>query len=435
MVKKLFYAAFGVLALWCASFLIFCISGDWAVRGQFGDMFGAVNSLFSGLAFAGLIITLIYQRNDLDLQRKAITQTNKEMERQTKEFEEQNMMAKREQFQNTFFELLRMLQTISNDLNLELRDKNGNIHSYRGKTIFKELFDERGQLFVDSNLPLSSVSKEAKDHDDYDYIGNSDRFSFLYHYFRFVYRIMKFVDETDVLKTTEEKYKYIAFLRSTLSNHEVAAIFYNCLSKNGVEKFKPLVEKYAMFDNVDTKILGGAVFKKKFKASAYEFMYRVHLSVESSSFKMRTDGTSTFQYEVNFRVKANYGDVKISSISLNNKEGFTGYEMNPTKRLFYKKVFANRVMNFEATKFADFFELAKKKNEDIAVNTKDIVIKDGETLNICFLDQQDSIKEFGSHSEMPLNGWSCIVEYQDGRSLLIPLSLQVVGEHHAGMFK
>ena len=31
--------------------------GTWTNRGQFGDMFGAVNALFSGLAFAGIIFT------------------------------------------------------------------------------------------------------------------------------------------------------------------------------------------------------------------------------------------------------------------------------------------------------------------------------------------------------------------------------------------
>ena len=35
------------------------------VRGTFGDMFGAVYALFSGLAFTGLIVTLIMQHEEL----------------------------------------------------------------------------------------------------------------------------------------------------------------------------------------------------------------------------------------------------------------------------------------------------------------------------------------------------------------------------------
>ncbi|MDR6554663.1 hypothetical protein [Paenibacillus qinlingensis] len=41
-------------------------------RGTFGDMFGAVNSLFSGLAFAGIIYTIYLQRKELTLQREEI---------------------------------------------------------------------------------------------------------------------------------------------------------------------------------------------------------------------------------------------------------------------------------------------------------------------------------------------------------------------------
>ncbi len=72
-------AAGGVVLLQAVSgFLIyrvgFYLSGDaWALRGQFGDMFGAVNALFSGLAFAGVIIAVILQKNELALQRRELS--------------------------------------------------------------------------------------------------------------------------------------------------------------------------------------------------------------------------------------------------------------------------------------------------------------------------------------------------------------------------
>lgn len=44
----------------------------WTRRGQFGDMFGALNTLFSGLAFAGVLATIAMQRRDLELQHRAI---------------------------------------------------------------------------------------------------------------------------------------------------------------------------------------------------------------------------------------------------------------------------------------------------------------------------------------------------------------------------
>ncbi|GAS82407.1 hypothetical protein [Paenibacillus amylolyticus] len=52
--------------------------------GTFGDMFGAVNALFSGLAFVGLIYTILVQREDLQEQKKAIKMQTYEMSLQVK---------------------------------------------------------------------------------------------------------------------------------------------------------------------------------------------------------------------------------------------------------------------------------------------------------------------------------------------------------------
>lgn len=51
----------------------------WAKRGQFGDLFGSVNALFSGLAFAGLIIAVFLQRQELALQREELKLQREEM--------------------------------------------------------------------------------------------------------------------------------------------------------------------------------------------------------------------------------------------------------------------------------------------------------------------------------------------------------------------
>ncbi len=48
-------------------------------RGIVGDMFGAVNALFSGLALAGIVYTIHLQREDLSLQREELRLTRDEM--------------------------------------------------------------------------------------------------------------------------------------------------------------------------------------------------------------------------------------------------------------------------------------------------------------------------------------------------------------------
>lgn len=53
-----------------------------------GDVFNAVNSLFAGLAFLGLIWAILLQRAELRLQRKELQLTRREMKRQAEAQEE-----------------------------------------------------------------------------------------------------------------------------------------------------------------------------------------------------------------------------------------------------------------------------------------------------------------------------------------------------------
>lgn len=67
--------------LWGANwYLLTRFVGSEAGRGQFGDMFGAVNALFTAFAFAGLIYTVLLQRNQLALQQQQNVESGKTQE-------------------------------------------------------------------------------------------------------------------------------------------------------------------------------------------------------------------------------------------------------------------------------------------------------------------------------------------------------------------
>ena len=87
-------------------FTIIFLFKDWTTRGTFGDSFGAINALFSGFAFAGLIYTIYLQREELGLQRDELKMTRIELEGQKQEFHIQNETLKIQRFENTFFQLL-----------------------------------------------------------------------------------------------------------------------------------------------------------------------------------------------------------------------------------------------------------------------------------------------------------------------------------------
>lgn len=67
--------------------------------GTFGDSFGALNALFTGLGFMGLLVTILLQREDLKLTRVGLAETRQEIKTQSTTFQ-------RQQFEDSFYRLL-----------------------------------------------------------------------------------------------------------------------------------------------------------------------------------------------------------------------------------------------------------------------------------------------------------------------------------------
>ncbi len=118
----------GALTLWVITFLSFFIGQYFPIisvgnRGTFGDMFGGLNTLFTGAAFIGIIITVL-------LQRKELKQTHKAIEEQRAEMKAQISVLKLQQFENTFFSLLKNFNYL-----IETTTFNG----AKGRIVFDEM--------------------------------------------------------------------------------------------------------------------------------------------------------------------------------------------------------------------------------------------------------------------------------------------------------
>jgi hypothetical protein len=88
--KHILWTSAGVLLVWALSgYFISMWFGKPDGGGTFGDMFGAINALFSGFAFAGLIYTISVQRQELQEQKKAIEMQTEELSLQRKAIEMQ----------------------------------------------------------------------------------------------------------------------------------------------------------------------------------------------------------------------------------------------------------------------------------------------------------------------------------------------------------
>ena len=269
-------AIIGVLAAWGLSWWLINKNIDCSTeRGTFGDMFGAVNALFSGLAFAGLIVTLLYQKEELKLQREELKETRNELNAQKLEFQEQNKTMKRQRFENTFFNMLSLQQEIVANLSYDEVErvmdfsnplKNNVKHTiYNGRTIFREMYLNL-TVSIPGNHSYMGIKRaiEANDYGVYSYISSTTRFD---HYFRHLYRIFKYVDSTELIEDNE-RYDYACIVRSQLSDYELVILFYSGLTA-GRDKFKPLIEKYSVLNNLRFELLAKANDKEEYAQEAY----------------------------------------------------------------------------------------------------------------------------------------------------------------------
>ena len=237
--------------------------------GTFGDQFGAANALFSGLAFAGLIVTILLQRRDLRLQRKDLKMqrrelqiTNKQLEGQKEQLEEQNKTLKIQRFENTFFQMLTQFQEIVNNLTFTYLDsERENVLNANGRDCFSKAFEVASHK---SNKPEMKTMNTSgwyigmrniiKVYGKEGYLDSFSPSNFD-HYFRFLYRILKYVHTSPLVTDFEQEYEYTSMLRAMLSRYELVWLYYNGLSEYGNEKLKPLIERYAMLKNLQRDLL------------------------------------------------------------------------------------------------------------------------------------------------------------------------------------
>jgi len=116
-----------VLLMWGLSgYLTYYFISDWSDRGTFGDMFGAVNALFSGLAFAALIYTIFLQREEIRMNRKEIQLNRKELKKSTAAQIDSQLSLKEQASQTHLTAKINAISTIINYYNLQISNPNNN---------------------------------------------------------------------------------------------------------------------------------------------------------------------------------------------------------------------------------------------------------------------------------------------------------------------
>lgn len=252
--------------LWAAHYFTDVPAGD-SRKALFGDSFGAVNALVSAFAFAGMIVAFVLQRYELRLQRKELRDSRREMKQQTAQLAAENKNLEIQRFENLFYNMLNLQQTIVEGLRYEYydeervtvpfdkgynTDKRYIQREVKGRDVFRYLF-EQVQLSVEG-VPRNVVNGyrwflHYKGFSAYDTTLVPTHFD---HYFRHLYKIVQFVDGQKM--EFDDKYKYVSFLRGTLSRYELVWLFYNTLNPD-FYKFKELIERYSLLKALRSDLL------------------------------------------------------------------------------------------------------------------------------------------------------------------------------------
>lgn len=262
-----------VIAVFLAWWAIVAISGggfgvggpwDFSVTGQLGDSFGILSSLMASLAAIFTYRTLAATRRQTELAEleadnarqatyQAELRAKAERARSDQHLKEQEDREHRRDNEHTFFRLLEMRNRVLGDL-----------HSGKGE-LAVDGTDAAGR-FLQSIKNMKSNGSAETYQSAYKYTYNKNE-NDLGHYFRTTYHIVRFVDERFA---DSEAYDYARILRAQLSNAELNLIALNCWYGEGVEKFAPLVVKYALLHNINAEDRRLFQLDRNFGARAFD---------------------------------------------------------------------------------------------------------------------------------------------------------------------
>ncbi|WP_380053753.1 putative phage abortive infection protein [Falsihalocynthiibacter sp. SS001] len=203
------------LALIFAVLVIAVIGLNWyfvhplANRGTFGDMFGAANSVFTGLAFVGVVYAIRLQHHEVGLLNTEL-QISKSMVRKQQELAEQQIVHLNvQQFEGSFFNFFNVFVGLVEKI--EIRE-GATREKYTGKGVLSSmLYDVDGTLSNDT-----AISSEAA----YEKLYETQN-SVLGHYFRTLSNLVKLVDSSSITN----KRLYTNLIRAQLTDDEVMLLY------------------------------------------------------------------------------------------------------------------------------------------------------------------------------------------------------------------
>lgn len=198
-----------------------------------GSVLGAIGSFFGVLAFAALVYTVVLQRQVLERLG-----------------------------QQAFETMLIQLIGFHHEIIGEIHYRRNNV-DFKGREAIRQLtevLDEMVNVPQPEELDTPDIQVVRRLYKQfYDLSG-----AHLDHYFRSLYHIIKYIDQSSDIDARQ----YTSLVRAQLSPSELQLLFYAGLSEQG-EKFKPLIERYSLLEQLPENQPAVANRRALFQPSAY----------------------------------------------------------------------------------------------------------------------------------------------------------------------
>jgi hypothetical protein len=236
-------------------FVINLLSLGRSTFGEWGDFFGGVlNPILTFLTFMGLLITIAIQSAELKEARK-------EAARSASALENQNLAITKQNFENTFFQMLSLHNQIVESIDLYNKDTKRTSKGRDCFTTFVNRLNKHYQLNKRGDFSHSENALILKSYGQFWEKAETE----LGHYFRYLFNITSFVKNSNPSNSEF----YMRLLRAQLSYQEMIVLFYNCQTPQG-KKFKDLVEEFTLLDNLPKSALFHPSHKELIAPTAFE---------------------------------------------------------------------------------------------------------------------------------------------------------------------
>jgi hypothetical protein len=197
--------------------------------GQSADAFGGyTNPLLTFITFLGVLYTIKLQQTEL-------RETRAEAKRQADASEVQGAALQKTNFENTFFEMLKVFIGIGESVSI-MKNYNGEWKAQRGR-----------ENFIDFQKHIASERKKApewKFEDIYETYWSTELGKHMSHYYRYLLTLLLFVEHS-----SEQPDLYMDIIASQMTDHELALLSYRAMAEDDTP-FLPFLEKYAMLTHM-----------------------------------------------------------------------------------------------------------------------------------------------------------------------------------------